>query len=153
MAKKSSSTEKFQQAVSQTPDIASCLQSGLQAFGSYSNKVELASACEGSVDIDACVTAKYPNSNRWDYVFGYKGATYFTEVHGASTSQVSTVLRKLQWLKDWLKTNAPLLEKIKSTQQPFVWIASGRFDILPNSSQSRQIAQAGLKPISKLKLD
>jgi hypothetical protein len=60
----------FRKAVEDTPDIANCYQVGLRGLGAYSSKVQLSdtSKCSGSVDIDACTTTKYPQSNRWDYL-------------------------------------------------------------------------------------
>jgi len=144
---------KFQQAVEATPEIKNCYQTGLKGLGNHSTKIILSntSSCEGSVDIDTCVTSKYPNDSRWDYCLSYKGETYFIEVHTANTREVSTVLKKLQWLKDWLISSAPELNKLKS-KQPFYWIQSGNYSILPDSPQARSMAQKGLKPIPKLQL-
>lgn len=145
----------FKIAVENTPDIARCYQNGLQGLGAYSKKIELSepSQCSGSVDIDACTTAKYPQSNRWDYALCYRKEVFFVEVHGAKTDEVDTVLKKLQWLKDWLNREAPEINKMKATSQtPFVWVQTNGFHILPNSRQFREIAQKGIKPISKLSL-
>lgn len=134
-----------------TTEIKDCYQSGLKALGHYSNKIELQNSreCTGSVEIDECVRVNYPNANRWDYVFAYKSATYFVEVHSAETTEVSVVLAKLQWLKDWLNTQAPELAKLKA-EQPYYWIQSGRFSIPKTTPQYRRAAQNGIMPISKL---
>ncbi len=151
MAKTTSN--KFKEAVEATAEIKNCYQPGLKALGAYSAKVALTdnSLCNGSVDIDECVRTKYPNSNRWDYCIGYNNKAYFVEVHSANTAEVSTMLNKLQWLKDWLNSKAPELNKIKAPV-PFYWVMSGKYAIQPNSPQSRKIAQAGIKPIAKLSL-
>lgn len=143
----------FRTAVAATPEVANCFQSGLQALGKYSQKIAPAnlSKCEGSVDIDACTTAIYPTQNRWDYALSYDSKVYFVEVHSAETGEVSTVLRKLQWLKDWLNQKAPEINKLKA-DAPYFWIKSGRFSILKNSSQAKQIAKSGIRPIPKLTL-
>jgi hypothetical protein len=152
LAKKST----FKQAVEDTEEIKNCYQSGLQALGKYSNKIQLGdtSKCEGSVDIDKCVEKIkiYSRENRWDYAFSYKGEVYFVEVHSAHTTEVSTVLRKLQWLKDWLNSNAPEIKKLQASGQPFFWIQSKGYGINKDSKQSRQLATKGLKPIPKLVL-
>lgn len=147
-------SNKFKEAVESTPDIKECYQTGLQAMGAYSSKVELSDnrECNGSLDIDNCIRKNYPTSNRWDYAFSYKSVAYFVEVHSAETNEVSTVLAKLQWLKDWLKSSAPELLKLKAKKTPYYWIQSGRFNILKNSRQYRQAAQNGILPISKLYL-
>ncbi len=146
---------KFRKAVLDTPEVKDCYQQGLQALGQYSKKVELSDArkAEGSVEIDACIANIYPNENRWDFAIGYDGVAYFMEVHSANTGEVSTVLRKLQWLKDWLNSKAPAINAIKATNKtPYYWVQSGKFNILKTSKQYRQLINAGLMPIPKLKL-
>ena len=146
-------TLTFQQAIKATPDVANGYQTGLGALGQYSKKISATNPrlLNGSIDIDACTTAKYPNENRWDYALAYSQKVYFVEVHSASTSQVSVVFRKLQWLKDWLNSEAPEINKLKA-QQPYYWIMTNNNRILRGSSQARQISQAGLNPISQLNL-
>lgn len=150
MAKSKSS---FQKAVEATPDVTNGYKAGLSALGAYASKISVASTLliEGSLDIDSCTRAKYPNSNRWDYVFSYSGKAYFVEVHSANTSEVRTVLNKLQWLKDWLNKEAPEINKLKG-KVPFYWIQSKGFAIPKTSPQYRAAANAGLKPIAKLNL-
>jgi len=105
--------------------------------------------CEGSVDIDAAVKSVYPNACRWDYVVGYDDRKYFIEVHSAKTDEVKAVLNKLQWLQDFLVNDAPELNKGKKS---FHWIASNGNHILPNSTQSRQLAQKGMKIVGQINL-
>lgn len=153
--KKKSKVKKlsFEEAVKATSDISDCFQKGLKAFGKNSIKIKLndSKQCEGSVEIDACVKDKYPNDSRWDYVFSYMGNIYFIEIHPAHTSEISVVLKKLKWLKDWLRTQAPEIDKLKAKENPFFWIQSGQYDI-PASSQAKRLAQEGLRPIAELKL-
>jgi len=148
---KNNKNQAFKEAVEQTEDVKNCYKTGLQALGNHSKKIEVSdtSKCEGSVEIDRCVESKYPQDNRWDYTLSYKGKVYFVEVHSAETSEVSVVLKKLQWLKDWLNQQAPLIKKL-STDEPYCWIQSGRYNILKGSKQERLLAQKGLKLISKL---
>jgi tetrahydrodipicolinate N-succinyltransferase len=150
--KKKKEANSFKKAVENTPDIANCYQSGLQGLGKHSSKIELTETtkCSGSVDIDACTTAKYPQSNRWDYALCYKLEVFFVEVHTANTTEVSTVLKKLQWLKDWLNQEAPEINKLKAKEQPYVWVQSKGFQI--RDSKVRQIVAAGIRPIPKLVL-
>jgi hypothetical protein len=145
----------FKQAVVVTPDITTCYQLGLRALGPNSLKIRLGnpSACEGSVDIDACVRRKFPQSNRWDYCFSYKQEVFFVEVHSAISSEVGTVIRKLRWLKSWLADEAPEINKRKAiSKTPFYWIQSSNCSIPVTSRQYRMAIQAGIKPISKLEL-
>jgi hypothetical protein len=144
----------FKQAVEQTPDVANSYQSGLSALGQYATKVSYKDSrlLEGSVDIDTCTTFKYPNDNRWDYVLAYNQKVYFVEVHSANTSQVITVIRKLQWLKNWLNFNAPIINQLPKAQPAYYWIQSGSFAIPKNSPQYRKVIQNRIKPISLLLL-
>jgi len=145
----------FKEAVEATKEIATCYQTGLKALGGYSLKIlaDEPKKCCGSVDIDYCVTKLYPQENRWDYAICYDGEVYFVEVHSANTGEVSTVLRKLRWLKDWLHEIAPDIFKLRvKSKTPFYWIQSNGNHILPNSKQARQAAINGLKPVAVLKL-
>jgi hypothetical protein len=145
----------FKEAVDATISIGQCFQVGLRGLGTHSKKIKLGdtSKCEGSVDIDSCLAKIHPQSSRWDYCFSYKGEVFFVEVHGAITSEVSTVLKKLQWLKSWLNNNAPEINKLKAkSRNPFYWIQSSNFTIPPTSKQFRTVTQAGIKPIPLLEL-
>ncbi|WP_008314814.1 hypothetical protein [Leptolyngbya sp. PCC 6406] len=141
----------FRSAVQSTPSLQAALKPGLRALGSNSSKIKSndPGKCEGSIDIDTTVRAQYPNSSRWDYALGYGGKTYFVEVHSAKTDEVSSVLNKLQWLKDFLVRDVPELNK---EPRSFHWIASGKVAILPSSSQARQLAQKGLRVAGQLTL-
>ena len=88
--------ERFRSAVIATVDIKHCYKSGLSGLSEHKTKVEVENTREigGSVSIDDCTKQHYPEANRWDYVFGYKGEAYFMEVHPARTSEVSVVLKK-----------------------------------------------------------
>ncbi|MDR0866547.1 MAG: hypothetical protein LBO74_16685 [Candidatus Symbiothrix sp.] len=143
----------FKEAVETTLEVATGFQTGLTALGGYKTKISVSNTrlLEGSVDIDLCTTALYPNDNRWDYALAYDKQVYFVEVHTANTSEVSVVLKKLQWLKDWLSNQAPNINKLKA-QAPYYWIQSNGFAIPKTSRQYRQISQAQLKPIKRLSL-
>lgn len=144
----------FKESVELTPDVSNAHKQGLRALGQYSSKVHLDDPreCAGSVDIDGATVAIYPQANRWDYCISYKGEVYFVEVHTASTGEVSTVLRKLAWLKQWLHTHAPLINSLKAKGNPFYWIQTNGLHILPTSAQFRQVVQNNIKPIAKLHL-
>lgn len=145
----------FKKAVEDTPDVATNFRTGLSALGTHSSKVTVSDTTQlqGSIDIDSSTTAKYPQANRWDYAFGYRGEAFFIEVHSANTSEVSTVLKKLQWLKGWLNDQAPEINKLKAKNlPPFYWIQSKGFAILKTSPQYRTAAQNKIMPIIKLTL-
>ena len=140
----------FQQAVVQTTDLgAYAFCYGLRALGNDSGRVQVASrrSLVGSVALDNVLRARYPNDPRWDYGIGLKKSrrqsAVWIEVHPASTSEVSTVLQKLQWLKNWLKTRAPALEKLTQVRCYF-WVAAGGVHIRQGSPQARRLQLAGL---------
>ena len=144
----------FQLAVENTPEISNCYQVGLKALGNDSGKISVkdtALIC-GSVDLDACVEKRYANENRWDFIICYDSQVYFVEIHGAITSEVSTMVRKLNWLKTWLNEKAPLINAKKAKGGPFYWVQAGKFDIPKHSRQYRQLEQSGFLPIPGLRL-
>lgn len=145
----------FVNAVIATEDIQNCFQTGLKALGKYSTKIKVKEPKKicGSLDIDNCVKKKYPQDNRWDYAVCYDNEVYFVEVHTANTSEVNVVLRKLQWLKNWLNESAPEINRLKAkSKTPFYWIQSNGNHILPNSPQAKAIALKGLRPVAFLNL-
>lgn len=146
----------FKQAVLSTIEVQHCYCEGKQAIKNEEReKVELTDPrqCGGSLFIDQCLVDQkmYPGENRWDYAIDYKREVFFFEVHTASSGEVSTVLRKLQWLKDWLNQKAPEINSLKS-KSAYFWVQSNGYHILPNSSFERLVVQKGLKPIPKLVL-
>jgi hypothetical protein len=157
-AKKSRPT--FTDAVKAAPSpVAAALRSGKQALSRAHRRqvvCEDEARLTGSIDLDAALAQdpEHANANRWDYGLGYKDpggreSAVWVEVHSAETSEVSTVIRKLRWLKDYLPTNCPALWALtRATREElrFVWVASGRYAILPNSPQIRALRAAGLDP-------
>jgi hypothetical protein len=146
----------FKQAVEATAEVCNCFRKGKQAIKKDErDKVVVADPgkCGGSLFIDKCLIDqdKYPNENRWDYAIDYAGEVFFFEVHTASTREVSTVLKKLEWLKKWLNDKGTEINSLKA-EKSFYWIQSKGYHILPNSSQEKLAKQNGLKPIPKLLL-
>ena len=133
----------FKEAIQKTTEIKDALKPGLQALGANSQKVRLGDSrlCQGSVDLDNHLKDQYPNDNRWDYVFGYSDQAYFVEVHPAHTSEVRTVIQKLQWLRFWINSKAPELHVMKKR---YSWIATNGTHILKDSKEARMLAENGL---------
>ena len=156
MSKILKTKKTFKKAIEETSEIQHSYCAGKMAIlNKERNKVELNEArkCGGSLFLDQCLIDQglYPNDNRWDYAIDYNGEVFFFEVHTACSSQVSIVLKKLEWLKDWLRNKAPEINALKATTKtPFYWVQSNGYHILPNSSHKRAVLQKGLKPISKL---
>ena len=130
-------------------------QAGKQALGSYSSRVVLADngQCAGSLDIDSALLAAQPNAARWDYALMYDGRVVYLEVHpAASGANINEVLAKVKWLRQWLKTQARALDALPRHTSAFVWVASGKTALLPSGAQRIALANAGLKPVSQLRL-
>lgn len=147
---------KFADAVLSTPEIAECLKAGLQALGANSSKVivETTRDVAGSVDIDNCLKRQYPNAPRWDYVFGYKDKIYYVEVHQGKTSEMKNIIRKVKWLRQWLKTSAESLEVLRD-QSTYHWISTSRTTLIRKGSRHRRdLDQNGIRgPSSVLIVD
>lgn len=145
----------FKEAVEATPDIVTGYRIGLKALGVHSNIIVVSNTrhLQGSVDIDTCTSTNYPQASRWDYAIAYHNEVFFIEIHPAISSEVKTVLSKLQWLKAWLRDHAPELNALKAkSRNPFVWIQTKDFKILKNTPQYRAAVAAGLLPINRLEL-
>lgn len=146
----------FADAVRRTPEIANCLKAGLQALGANSSKVKVRVIrdLKGSVDVDACLTRRYPNAPRWDYVFGYKEQVYYVEVHQGSVGEVENVIAKFNWLKQWRKNSAKNLEDLKD-HSTHHWISTkGTASIGKRSRHRRMLDQNNIYgPYSSLNAD
>ena len=113
----------------------------------------------GSINLDSALAQEpgYADKPRWDYGLGYKPQNgreraVWVEVHSATTREVSAVLNKLQWLQDWLNSEAEQLKKMTFFAKDdirFVWIASSRVNIPKNSPQFRRLSQSGIKRVRK----
>lgn len=103
----------------------------------------------GSVNLDDTMRERYPTENRWDYGVGLQQngqeVVVWIEVHPASTGEVQTVIQKLEWLKAWLRKQAPELKKRTRPANGYIWIATrSGVRISRNTPQARRLAQAGL---------
>lgn len=147
----------FENAVEAAPHpVAGAYRPGKQALeNKHRNLVTCAdpNRLTGSIDLDAALVRQLPNANRWDYGLGYRlengrEQAIWVEVHSATTKEVSTVLRKLQWLKDWLNGEAEQLRQLTDRAGKdirYVWIASAGVKITRNSPQARRLDQSGLR--------
>jgi len=113
----------------------------------------------GSLDLDKALAKEpgYASQPRWDYGIGYRprnGAeqAVWVEVHPATTGEVSKVLSKLKWLRNWLTKEAGQLERLTSaaSSPSFVWVASAGVHISSNSPQARQLSANALSMPSEL---
>ena len=107
----------------------------------------------GSVDIDAALEAACPDATRWDYAIGYRinnrdDRAFFVEFHRAKTDEVPRVLRKKQWLENWMQ-GKPLANL---QEREFVWVSAGGIRIPPNSRHRRVLNAHGLRLERRLHL-
>lgn len=136
----------FKKDVERIQEIRACYQTGLKALSGDSDKVKCQETrnLDGSVNLDDCVKSKYPNAARWDYIVSYNDQNYFIEVHPASTGEVKEIIKKLTWLKRWLKKKGSKLYQKRSDNKPFRWVSSGKISISKTSKYARQLNQNGI---------
>ena len=143
--------DAFTDAVKNTPEISLGIRTGLQALKNDAGRVEATDnrKLNGSVDIDATTRDLYPEASRWDYVIGYEGKAYFLEVHSEITSDIVDMLKKADWLRQWLSTKASALKAI-SGSNCFYWVSPGACHIVSPSPQARKLAQSKVKYSGKV---
>lgn len=153
----------FKDAVRQTPSpVDKAYRTGKQALKKGHRKLVNCAESRritGSMDLDSTLAKepKYASKPRWDYGLGYKPIdgreqAIWIEVHSATTREVSAVLRKLQWLRDWLEEHAVRLNRLTrlaNSDIRFVWIASGKVKITQNSRQAKLLSMSGIPPVRR----
>ena len=139
----------FRGAVEAVPTIRAAYKKGLQALPQADRHhftIANTRKLTGSVFLEEALREIEPQSPLWDYGIGLHASAneraIWIEVHPANSLHVDGVLRKLAWLRNWLKESAPALDDISHA---FVWIASGRVELPAGSPQRRKIAMAGLQ--------
>lgn len=138
----------FREAVDAAPELRGAFRKGLQALRrSDGARVECRDPrrVTGSIDLDGRLAGSRPADPRWDYGIGVRteGAekAVWLEVHPASSGHVDGVLKKLRWLRDWLRRNAPDLGAMTSR---YCWVASGSVSFRPGSRERMRIEDEGL---------
>lgn len=145
----------FQVAVENTEDVKNGFCGGLKGIKKSDRcKVDTAhpEKLQGSLDIDSQVKPLYPEAPRWDYALSYDDKLYFFEVHPANTSEVDKVIKKVKWLKQWLKDKAPKIAKLPRGAHPYTWVQSGGYAILPAAKEQKKLSVAGITTAKMLKL-
>lgn len=117
----------------------------------------------GSVDMDAAFEKAEGKANRWDYGLGVRATgqpecAVWVEPHSAaSTSEVQTMLAKLDWLQS--KLGQPDFRELKALtdasvlqgRRPYHWLASAHVAIRPGSREANMLAARGMDlPKSKV---
>lgn len=140
----------------QFPDEKTVSCKGKQALrNSDKNKITCKPSWEisHSVDLDAHAREQYPQENRWDYgialVKNKEERVVWIEVHPASTTEISCMRKKRDWLRKWLSTKARDLYKITGNilnEYNCFWVATNGIHIPPHTRQYKQLRQEGLFP-------
>jgi hypothetical protein len=137
----------FREAVEQHPAIGHAFCQGISALKESDKKhvtVKNTRKLRGSIDLDMTLKNAFPDSPRWDYGVGYtdkRETILWLELHPASSTHVDDVLRKYEWLKNWLHTRARQLDAFP---RKFVWIATGKVSLQLGSPQRKKLASRGL---------
>lgn len=104
----------------------------------------------GSVDVDTAYQKLMPQSNRWDFGIAFqhsnrdKEVIYWVELHTASDSEIKVVIKKAQWLLEWLKGKG---KHLAGFEREIVWVSSGATTFTRSSPQKKLMAQAGLQHV------
>lgn len=137
----------FKEALEAAPSLAPHLKMGLRALAATHRAmvhIDNSRRLQVSVNVDDALRDSFPNDSRWDYAIAFTGGTetlgVWLEVHPASSGgNLDEVLRKLEWLKRWLTSSAPHLDKMPAK---FVWLATGAVNV--TGPRRRIAAQRGL---------
>lgn len=129
----------FHAAVHSASNIANAFKDGVQALlREHRQKLKNASIATGSIDLDAALKEAYPNDHRWDYGIGLPHDSrtervLWLEVHHAASGETERVIKKLQALKSWLQSHAPILSAMPRI---FIWQISNT-ENNPNDRRKR----------------
>lgn len=143
----------FQQAVGKIPALKNSWCPGLQALRAEDKphiEAEDPRRLTGSVDVDTAYQKLMPQSNRWDFGIAFrhsdrdKEVVYWVELHTASDSQVKVVIKKAQWLLEWLKGDG---KPLAGFEKEIVWVSSGATTFTRSSPQKKLMAMAGLQHV------
>lgn len=147
---------KFRKAVEQTPHLKGAWKAGLGALRAEDKPHVLAEdprRLQGSVDVDTALRTVEPSANRWDFAIAYRHSNrktafvYWVETHTGSQSQIEVVLKKLAWLRSWLRNDG---QKLDSFEREFVWIASGPTSFTKGAGQVKVLAAKGIRYAGKV---
>ncbi len=137
--------------MAQTPHLTGAWKPGLEALRTR-DKPHVAAQnprkLSGSADLDTALQQQEPSAHRWDFAIGYAHVNrtseciYWVEIHTASDREVSVVLDKLRWLKQWLQGEG---QRLALFERDFVWVSSGATSFTLTSPQQKQFAVLGLQ--------
>ena len=142
---------KFKAAIAATPQLKNAWKEGLSALRKMDRrhiKAENTRSLTGSADIDTALKPTQPTANRWDYAIAYQHTdrkeevVYWVEAHTGSDDQIKVVLKKLDWLHNWLRSDGQKLDRF---EREFIWVPSGPTSFTNSSTQIKTLATKGLR--------
>jgi len=139
---------RYAEALAASSSLKAHGRPGLQALGADSSRVTVKNtrSIRGSINVESCQLRIAPRENAWDYgvgieISGDSDGMIWLEVHSANSEHVQTVIDKLDSLLRFLREHAPALNKLP---RAFVWLATGRVQLSPNSTSRRRINARGI---------
>lgn len=144
---------RFKEAIEKTEEVKNGFCQGLRALKKVDRTkivCDETRKIDGSLDIDSSVRDFYPESERWDYAISYIGKICYCEIHPAETSEVTKMIGKLAWLKKWLIDKAPEINALPNYTHKYVWVSSGRVNVLPTSREAKRISSSGILLTNRL---
>lgn len=148
MSPKPPARSSFKATVQATPSISGAYRAGIQALlPADKRRLTAAELATGSVALDEALKDRFPSTPRWDYGIGLPQGSaeqvLWLEVHHSASGETERVLRKLQALKAWLRSEAPELNRMPAK---FIWLLSN-VERNPNDQRRRRKAaeQHGLR--------
>ena len=92
----------------------------------------------------------FPNDNRWDYGIGLSAPknaarVLWLEPHHAGSGEAATVIKKLSWLKSWLRNEAPELDRLCKT---FVWLVTNKENANDRQRRTLLAQRHGLRRVN-----
>lgn len=91
---------------------------------------------------------EHGDAHRWDFAIGFqhtnrkKEFVYWVETHTGSDSQISVMLDKFKWLKEWLAGDGKTLAEFECD---FIWAPSGATSFTKGARQVKALALSGLR--------
>lgn len=141
----------FRSAVEDVAALREHYRAGLQALPpAAADKIEAKDprSLTGSVDLDNALKRLHPEEPRWDYalgvrVSGTRDRAIFLEVHPATSAEVKSVIRKKEWIDQWLQSK-PGGQSILKLDRTYIWVASGRNLLTKTSQDLKRLATMGI---------
>ena len=153
---------RFREAVDATAELRGACLPGLQALKeSDRNRIQCADTrrLKGSIDLEVRLKDHYREYPQWDYGIGWLEAAgrecaIWVEVHPASSGHVDDMIRKVTWLKNWLRNHAPCLKSLTRVENGYAWVATAGISFRPGSPQAQKLTRAGVSfPQKQLRLN